>query len=71
MRHIKREDPIHAVQSYEHNENNIQKTFKNFGVVANLINFVNVKQSRKEPTNIMKVLTGICTNKNKELINLT
>ena len=61
MRHIKREDPIHAVQSYEHNENNIQKTFKNFGVVANLINFVNVKQSRKEPTNIMKVLTGICT----------
>lgn len=68
MRHIKREDPIHAVQSYEHNENNIQKTFKNFGVVANLINFVNVKQSRKEPTNIMKVLTGICTNE-KQRIN--
>ena len=68
MRHIKREDPIHAVQSYEHNENNIQKTFKNFGVVANLNNFVNVKQSRKEPTNIMKVLTGICTNK-KQRIN--
>lgn len=68
MRHIKREDPIHAVQSYEHNENNIQKTFKNFGVVPNLINFVSVKQSRKEPTNIKKVLTGICTNE-KQRIN--
>ena len=61
MRHIKREDPIHAVQSYEHNENNIQKHAKNFGVISILIIFVNVMQSRKEPPQQEDVLTGICT----------